>query len=54
MTNKMKKVNIYKPSSVKLKEVDIPKPIDDWAVVKIHSAPMCTEYKFYLEGKMPP
>ena len=54
MTNKMKKINIYKPSSVELKEVDIPKPIDDWAVVKIHSAPMCTEYKFYLEGKMPP
>tara|TARA_B100000029_G_scaffold151839_1_gene146916 strand:- start:3640 stop:4659 length:1020 start_codon:yes stop_codon:yes gene_type:complete len=51
---KMKKVNIYQPSLVELTKVDIPKPINDWALVKIHSAPMCTEYKFYLEGKMPP
>ncbi len=32
-------------------EVPIPEPIEDWALVKIHAAPMCTEYKGWLAGK---
>ena len=26
-------------------------PFDNWVVVKIHAAPMCTEYKRYLSGE---
>lgn len=28
-----------------------PKAQEDWVVVKVHSAPMCTEYKAFAEGK---
>lgn len=33
--------------------VDAPdlKPKEDWAVVKVHVAPMCTEYKSFISGK---
>ena len=51
---KMKQVDICKPRSVKLMEVPVPEPFKDWALVKIHSAPMCTEYKSYVAGEMPP
>ena len=27
-----------------------PEPYDDWVVVKVHAAPMCTEYKAFLDG----
>ncbi len=27
-----------------------PQPVGNWAVVKVHAAPMCTEYKSYLQG----
>jgi len=27
-----------------------PQPKDDWAVVKVHAAPMCTEYKQFVGG----
>ncbi len=32
----------------KLLELPIPEPKADWVVVKVHTAPMCTEYKSYL------
>ena len=25
-------------------------PVEDWVVVKVHAAPMCTEYKAFLAG----
>lgn len=28
-----------------------PQPKEDWVVVKIHAAPMCTEYKLFLSGR---
>jgi len=28
-----------------------PKPVADWALIKIHVAPMCTEYKGFLSGR---
>jgi L-iditol 2-dehydrogenase len=33
--------------------VDRPDPVphDDWVVVKVHAAPMCTEYKAFLSGE---
>lgn len=32
-------------------EVPDPEPIADWVVVKVHVAPMCTEYKSYINGR---
>ena len=49
----MKKVLIDGPYSTKIQQVDKPKALKDWALVKIHSAPICTEYKFFTEGTMP-
>ncbi len=31
-------------------DVSIPKPKENWVVVKIHASPMCTEYKAWLRG----
>jgi L-iditol 2-dehydrogenase len=28
-----------------------PKPVENWVMVKVHTAPMCTEYKNFLSGK---
>jgi len=33
-----------------LVEVPDPKPKDHWVVVKVHAAPMCTEYKGFVKG----
>ncbi|MCX7597623.1 MAG: zinc-binding dehydrogenase [Armatimonadetes bacterium] len=33
-----------------LREVATPRPIGDWALVKVHAAPMCAEYKSFLAG----
>ena len=32
--------------------IDLPEPQakDNWVVVKVHTAPMCTEYKAWLAG----
>lgn len=34
-----------------LVETPVPQPKEDWALVKVHAAPMCTEYKMWLAGK---
>ena len=34
-----------------LVDMPIPQPFEDWALVKVHSVPMCTEYKMFLSGK---
>ncbi|MBN1402151.1 MAG: zinc-binding dehydrogenase, partial [Anaerolineae bacterium] len=34
-----------------LKEVPDPQPKEDWALVKVHVAPMCTEYKIWQSGR---
>ena len=33
--------------------VDVPdlEPKEDWAVVKVHAAPMCTEYHAFVDGR---
>jgi threonine dehydrogenase-like Zn-dependent dehydrogenase len=33
-----------------LVEMGIPRPVADWALVKMHVVPMCTEYKAWLRG----
>lgn len=47
----MKNVEISDPKKVELVEVPDPKAKDEFVVVKIHAAPMCTEYKRYANGK---
>lgn len=47
----MKKAVVTGVKQVELQEFPIPKATGDLVVVKIHIAPMCTEYKAYLEGK---
>jgi len=46
----MKKAVITRPRQAQLVEVPDPQPKADWAVVKVHIAPMCTEYKAFCEG----
>lgn len=46
----MKKVVITGERKAELREVPDPRPVRDWAVVKVHVTPMCTEYKTFLDG----
>jgi len=36
---------------VAIVDVPDPQPKDGWVVVKVHAAPMCTEYKGYIAGR---
>lgn len=47
----MKKVAIRGVRKVELVDVPTPKAIEDWALVKVHCAPLCTEYKAYRDGE---
>ena len=46
----MKVVAITGPKRAELVDVADPTPAEDFAVVKVHVAPMCTEYKAYRSG----
>jgi len=46
----MKKIVLFGGSSAGLVEVPDPQPKEDWALVKIHAVPMCTEYKMFFAG----
>lgn len=46
----MKKAVLTGPRQAALVDVPEPKAARDWAVVKVHAAPMCTEYKAWLKG----
>ena len=47
----MKKVAILGPRNAGLIDAPDPKPVKDWALVKVHSTPMCTEYGMFLGGR---
>ena len=47
----MKKAVIFGERQAGLVEVPDPQPKEDWAVVKIHAAPMCTEYRAFVAGR---
>ena len=46
----MKKVVILGERQAGLVETSIPQPKEDWALVKVHATPMCTEYKMFVAG----
>jgi len=46
----MKKAVILGEGEAGLVEVPDPEPKEDWALVKVHAAPMCTEYKAFVAG----
>ena len=47
----MKKAVILDKRKAGLVEVADPEPIENWVVVKIRSAAMCTEYKLFESGE---
>lgn len=47
----MKKVVVLGPCQAGLAEVPDPRAKEDWALVKVHVAPMCTEYKHFQAGR---
>jgi len=47
----MQKVVIRGERQVELVDVPEPQPKENWAVVKVHVTPMCTEYKMYARGQ---
>ena len=47
----MRKATILGTRQAGLIEAPIPKPKEDWALVKVHAAPMCTEYKGFVAGR---
>jgi L-iditol 2-dehydrogenase len=46
----MKRAAIFGERQAGVVEVPDPQPKADWVVVKIHTAPMCTEYKAFMQG----
>ena len=51
MEGTMKKAVIFGEGKAGLVDMPIPQPFEDWALVKVHSVPMCTEYKSFMSGK---
>ena len=47
----MKKAVITGERRAEVIDVPAPEPKEDWAVVKVHAAPMCTEYKGFAAGQ---
>ena len=50
----MKKAAVFGRQQGGVVDAPEPKASDEWVVVKIHSAPMCTEFKVYMSGDEAP
>ena len=50
MEGMMRKAVILGERKAGLVEMPIPKPKEDWVLVRMHVVPMCTEYKAWLHG----
>ena len=46
----MKKAAILGVRQAGLVDAPDPRPIENWALVKVHATPMCTEYKMFVHG----
>jgi threonine dehydrogenase-like Zn-dependent dehydrogenase len=49
----MKRAMLFGDGSAGLVDAADPKPKGDWALVKVHAAPLCTEYKYTHGDPMP-
>jgi L-iditol 2-dehydrogenase len=47
----MKQASFLGDDKVTFEDVDIPRALDDWAVIKVTVAPLCTEYKQFYAGQ---
>ncbi|MDF1513255.1 MAG: zinc-binding dehydrogenase [Anaerolineae bacterium] len=47
----MQKAVILGKRQAGLADIPIPRPKEDWVLVKVHVAPMCTEYKPFVSGQ---
>ena len=47
----MKRFVISGIKETKIIDTPIPKPKEDWVLVKVHAIPLCTEYKGWLSGR---
>lgn len=47
----MKKAVVVGKRQAEVIDVPDPTPVDNWVVVKVHAAPMCTEYKRFVSGE---
>ena len=50
----MKKAAVFGPRRGGIVDAPLPEAAESWVVVKIHTAPMCTEFKTYLSGEKAP
>jgi hypothetical protein len=50
----MKQVAILGQQHAAVREVEKPKAKENWVVVKLHSVPMCAEYKQFKAGESVP
>ena len=50
----MKKAVILGERRAGLIDTVTPTPVEDWALIKVHVAPMCTEYKAFVAGRAGP
>ncbi len=50
----MKKAAVFGPKQGGVVDAPEPKAAENWVIVKIHSAPMCTEFKTYMSGDEAP
>lgn len=48
----MKQAAIIGQRVAQIHEVDMPRAKENWVVVKLHSIPMCTEYKLFQSGRV--
>ncbi len=46
----MKQAAVTGKRQAALVDIADPKPVEDWALVKVHAAPMCTEFKAFESG----
>jgi L-iditol 2-dehydrogenase len=46
----MKRAVIFGQNQAGLVDVPVPRPREDWVLVKVHATPMCTEYKRFING----
>src|SRR5437868_8123869 len=47
-TSGMKRAVIRGKGEAALVDAPVPEPREDWVLVKVHAAPMCTEYKGFV------